>query len=84
MNTFTRLLMATRLIFAAPAASNTGHDAGAGFTGGLVHPKRGLDCLLAMTAIRFWSMRQSATLKKSKPLFVIGGMILGAVFAQGG
>ena len=37
-----------------------------------------------MAAIGFWSVRQSTTLKNSTPLFVIGGMILGAAIAWGG
>ena len=44
----------------------------------------GLDHLLAMAAIGFWSVRQSATLKNSTPLFVIGGMIVGAGIAWSG
>jgi urease accessory protein len=85
MNTFTRLLIATGLMVTATAASaHAGHDAGTGFTSGLLHPMLGLDHLLAMAAIGFWSVRQSATLKNSTPLFVIGGMILGAGLAWGG
>jgi urease accessory protein len=79
MNTLTRLLIATGLMVTAAAASaHAGHDAGSGFTSGLLHPMLGLDHLLAMAAIGFWSVRQSATLKNSTPLFLIGGMILGA------
>ena len=79
MNTLTRLLIATGLMVTATAASaHAGHDAGSGFTSGLLHPMLGLDHLLAMAAIGFWSVRQSATLKNSTPLFLIGGMILGA------
>lgn len=85
MNTFTRLLIATGLMVTATTASaHAGHDAGTGFTSGLLHPMLGLDHLLAMAAIGFWSVRQSATLKNSTPLFVIGGMILGAGLAWGG
>jgi len=85
MRKLTQLLMATGLMVTATAASaHAGHDAGTGFTSGLLHPMLGLDHLLAMAAIGFWSVRQSATLKKSTPLFVIGGMILGAGIAWGG
>ncbi|SOB78122.1 urease accessory protein [Marinobacter sp. LV10R510-11A] len=89
MTKLTRLLMATGLMVTATAASahaghDAGHDAGTGFTSGLLHPMLGLDHLLAMVAIGFWSVRQSATLKNSTPLFVIGGMILGAGIAWGG
>jgi hypothetical protein len=37
-------------------------------TSGLLHTMLGLDHLLAMAAIGFWSVRQSATLKNSTPL----------------
>jgi len=85
MKTITRLLMATGLMVTATAASaHAGHDAGTGFTSGLLHPMLGLDHLLAMAAIGFWSVRQSATLKNSTPLFVIGGMVVGAGIAWGG
>jgi urease accessory protein len=77
--------MATGLMVTATAASaHAGHDAGTGFTSGLLHPMLGLDHLLAMAAIGFWSVRQSATLKNSTPLFVIGGMVGGAGIAWGG
>jgi urease accessory protein len=85
MKTITRLLMATGLMVTATAASaHACHDAGTGFTSGLLHPMLGLDHLLAMAAIGFWSARQSATLKNSTPLFVIGGMVVGAGIAWGG
>ena len=85
MKTITRLLMATGLMVTATAASaHAGHDAGTGFTSGLLHPMLGLDHLLAMAAIGFWSVRQSNTMKQITPLFVIGGMILGAGLAWGG
>ncbi|WP_227499001.1 HupE/UreJ family protein [Marinobacter sp. ELB17] len=69
------------MVTATAASAHAGHDAGTGFTSGLLHPMLGLDHLLAMAAIGFWSVRQNATLKNSTPLFVIGGMILGAAMA---
>jgi urease accessory protein len=85
MKAFAQLLMATGLMVTATAASaHAGHDAGTGFTSGLLHPMLGLDHLLAMAAIGFWSVRQSATLKNSTPLFVTGGMVVGAGIAWGG
>ncbi|UZE96713.1 HupE/UreJ family protein [Alkalimarinus alittae] len=85
MTTITRLLIAGGLMISATAASaHSGHDASDSFTSGLLHPMLGLDHLLAMVAIGFWSVRQTATLKNSTPLFVVGGMILGAVIAWGG
>jgi len=85
MKAFAQLLMATSLMVTATAASaHAGHDAGTGFTSGLLHPMLGLDHLLAMAAIGFWSVRQSNTMKQITPLFVIGGMILGAGLAWGG
>tara|TARA_R110001599_G_scaffold184952_1_gene379156 strand:- start:8050 stop:8604 length:555 start_codon:yes stop_codon:yes gene_type:complete len=77
--------MATGLMVTATATSaHAGHDAGTGFTSGLLHPMLGLDHLLAMAAIGFWSVRQGNTMKQITPLFVIGGMILGAGLAWGG
>ena len=77
--------MATGLMVTATAASaHAGPDAGTRFTRGLLHPMLGLDHLLAMAAIGFWSVRQSATLKDSTPLFVISGMVVGAGIAWGG
>lgn len=87
MNTVTRLLIATGLMLTATtAAAHTGYGAHAesGFLSGLLHPMLGLDHLLAMAAIGFWSVRQSNTMKQITPLFVIGGMILGAGIAWGG
>lgn len=87
MNTVTRLLIATGLMLTATtAAAHTGHGAHAesGFLSGLLHPMLGLDHLLAMAAIGFWSVRQSNTMKNATPLFVIGGMIVGAGLAWGG
>ncbi|MEP6223442.1 HupE/UreJ family protein, partial [Marinobacter sp.] len=55
-----------------------------GFLSGLLHPMLGLDHLLAMAAIGFWGVRQNNTMKNATPLFVIGGMILGAGLAWGG
>jgi urease accessory protein len=51
---------------------------------GLLHPMLGLEHLLTMAAIGFWCVRQSATLKNSTLLFVIGGMVVGAGIAWGG
>jgi urease accessory protein len=77
--------MATGLMVTATAASaRVSLDAGTGLTSGLLHPTLGLSHLLAMAAIGFWSARQSATLKNSTPLFVIGGMAVGAGIAWGG
>jgi urease accessory protein len=61
--------MATGLMVTATAVSaHVGHDAGTGVTSGLLQTMLGLDHLLAMAAIGFWSVRQSATLKNSTPL----------------
>lgn len=87
MNQTTKLLMAAGLLLTATtSAAHTGHGAHAesGFLSGLLHPMLGLDHLLAMAAIGFWSVRQSNTMKQVTPLFVIGGMILGAGIAWGG
>ncbi|SDX73421.1 HupE/UreJ family protein [Marinobacter mobilis] len=84
MKLATKLLSAAALLAASTAASaHTGHGTG-GFTSGLLHPMLGLDHLLAMAAIGFWSVRQNTTMKNATPAFVIGGMILGAVLAWGG
>lgn len=87
MKRTTRLLMAAGLLLTATtAAAHTGHGGHAenGFLSGLLHPMLGLDHLLAMAAIGFWSVRQSTVMKNSTPLFVVGGMILGAGLAWGG
>ena len=87
MNQTTKLLMAAGLLLTATtAAAHTGHGAHAesGFLSGLLHPMLGLDHLLAMAAIGFWSVRQSNTMKQITPLFVIGGMVLGAGIAWAG
>ena len=87
MNQTTKLLMAAGLLLTATTtAAHTGHGAHAesGFLSGLLHPMLGLDHLLAMAAIGFWSVRQSNTMKQITPLFVIGGMILGAGIAWAG
>src|SRR5690554_578359 len=79
-----KLLTAAALLAAsASALAHLAHAEG-GFISGLLHSMLGLDHLLAMAAIGFWSVRQSATLKISTPLSVIGGMILGAVIAWAG
>lgn len=87
MNQTTKLLMAAGLLLTATTtAAHTGHGAHAesGFLSGLLHPMLGLDHLLAMAAIGFWSVRQGNTMKNATPLFVVGGMILGAGLAWGG
>ncbi|HIO28447.1 MULTISPECIES: HupE/UreJ family protein [Marinobacter] len=87
MNQTTKLLVAAGLLLTATtAAAHTGHGAHAesGFLSGLLHPMLGLDHLLAMAAIGFWSVRQSNTMKQITPLFVIGGMVLGAGIAWAG
>ncbi|MBU2873563.1 HupE/UreJ family protein [Marinobacter salexigens] len=79
-----KLLTAAALLTAfASAMAHPGHAEG-GFTSGLLHPMLGLDHLLAMAAIGFWSVRQNKLMKNATPAFVIGGMILGAALAWGG
>jgi urease accessory protein len=87
MKLTTRLVTTIALMLAATtAAAHTGHGThtAGGFTSGLLHPMLGLDHLLAMAAIGFWSVRQSNTMKQITPLFVVGGMVLGAGLAWGG
>lgn len=87
MNRMTKLLMTVGLMLTATAASaHPGHDvhAHSGFLSGLLHPIMGLDHLLAMAAIGFWSIRQSTAMKRGTPLFVVGGMVLGAAIAWAG
>ncbi|BES70171.1 HupE/UreJ family protein [Marinobacter nanhaiticus D15-8W] len=71
------------MLTATTAAAHPGHAEG-GFTSGLLHPLMGLDHLLAMAAVGLWSMRQSTFMKRGTPLFVVGGMLLGAGLAWGG
>jgi urease accessory protein len=87
MKIMTKLLMAIGLMLTATAAiAHPGHGAHvhSDFLSGLLHPMMGLDHLLAMAAIGFWSIRQSATMKRGAPLFVVGGMILGSAIAWAG
>jgi len=87
MNTTTKLLTTLALLATSTATlAHTGHGthAEASFMSGLLHPLLGLDHLLAMAAIGFWSVRQSSTMKNITPVFVVGGMILGAGIAFAG
>lgn len=86
MNRLTKLLMTVGLMLTASVAvAHPGHgEHTGGFLSGLLHPMMGLDHLLAMAAIGFWSMRQSAGMKRSAPLFVVGGMVGGAAIAWAG
>ncbi|QEY59213.1 HupE/UreJ family protein [Pseudomonas sp. C27(2019)] len=86
MNRVTKLLMTVGLMLTASVAvAHPGHgEHTGGFLSGLLHPMMGLDHLLAMAAIGFWSMRQSAGMKRSAPLFVVGGMVGGAAIAWAG
>lgn len=84
MKLTSKILTAAALLIASTAAmAHPGHADG-GFTSGLLHPMLGLDHLLAIAAIGFWSVRQSKTLRNATPLFVIGGMVLGAMLAWTG
>lgn len=88
MNKMTKLLMTVGLMLTATAASaHPGHGVlhtHNDFLSGLLHPMTGLDHLLAMAAIGFWSIRQSTAMKNGTPLFVVGGMMAGAALAWGG
>ena len=86
MKLTSKLLTTAALMLTATAAvAHTGHDHGtSGFASGLLHPMLGLDHLLAMAAIGFWSVRQGNLMKNATPLFVVGGMILGAGIAFAG
>lgn len=87
MNRMTKLLMTVGLMLTATvAAAHPGHGAHthSDFLSGLLHPMLGIDHLLAMAAIGFWSIRQNAAMKNGVPLFVVGGMVLGAALAWGG
>ncbi|MEJ6069191.1 HupE/UreJ family protein, partial [Psychrobacter sp. 16-Bac2893] len=68
----------------AMAHPGHGEQVSNGFLSGLLHPMMGLDHLLAMGAIGFWSIRQNTTMKRGTPLFVVGGMIAGAGLAWAG
>ncbi|MCG8519930.1 MAG: HupE/UreJ family protein [Pseudomonadales bacterium] len=84
MKRLTKILATAGLMLTATTAfAHPGHTEG-GFTSGLLHPMLGLDHLLAMAAIGFWSVRQSKLMKNATPAFVVGGMILGAALAWGG
>ena len=87
MTRVTKLLMTAGLMLAASAAAaHPGHgtDIHSDFLSGLLHPMLGLDHLLAMAAIGFWSIRQNTTMKRGAPSFVVGGLVVGAGIAWGG
>jgi urease accessory protein len=87
MKIMTKLLMGLGLMLTATAAlAHPGHGAEghSDFLSGLLHPLMGIDHLLAMAAIGFWSIRQSTAMKRGAPLFAVGGMVLGAVLAWSG
>ncbi len=77
------LMLTATFALAHPGHGEVLHTHNA-FLSGLMHPFMGLDHLLAMAAIGFWSMRQNNTMKRGTPLFVAGGMILGAAIAWAG
>lgn len=83
--TLTSKLLATvaLLTASATAMAHPGHAEGS-FASGLLHPMLGLDHLLAMAAIGFWSVRQRRALKNATPALALAGMILGAALAWGG
>ncbi|OEY65457.1 HupE/UreJ family protein [Marinobacter sp. X15-166B] len=87
MKKMTKLLMTAGLMLTATVASaHPGHGlhTHSDFLSGLLHPFMGIDHLLAMAAIGFWSIRQNTAMKNGAPLFVVGGMVLGAALAWGG
>lgn len=87
MKATTKLLTTLALLAGSTAAmAHMGHGTHAegSFMSGLLHPVLGLDHLLAMAAIGFWSVRQSRSMKNITPVFVVGGMILGAGIAFAG
>ncbi len=87
MTKMTKLLMTAGLMLTATlAAAHPGHGVHnhSDFISGLLHPMLGIDHLLAMAAIGFWSIRQNTTMKNGAPLFVVGGMVVGAAIAWGG
>ena len=77
------LMLTASLALAHPGHGDVLHTHNA-FLSGLMHPFMGLDHLLAMAAIGFWSMRQNNTMKSGTPLFAVGGMVLGAAIAWAG
>lgn len=87
MNKITKLLITASLMLTATVAvAHPGHGAHThnDFLSGLLHPMMGIDHLLAMAAIGFWSIRQSHSMKRGAPLFVVGGMVAGAALAWAG
>ncbi len=87
MNRMIQLLMtASLMLVATAAAAHPGHGlhTHSDFLSGLLHPMMGIDHLLAMAAIGFWSIRQNTGMKRGAPLFVVGGMVIGAAIAWSG
>ena len=52
-------LLLTSALLPAVASAHPGHDGGAGFTGGLLHPLSGLDHVLMIAAIGLWAARRA-------------------------
>ncbi|WP_296406007.1 HupE/UreJ family protein [Psychrobacter sp.] len=77
------LMFTATLAMAHPVQNNIVHTH-SDFLSGLMHPFMGLDHLLAMAAIGFWSMRQNDTMKRGTPLFMVAGMLFGAVITLTG
>ena len=86
MKLTTKLLtFAALLLTATTTAAHTGHGTG-GFTSGLLHPMLGLDHLLAMAAIGFWSVagRLSGWVLHRDAGNYLGGAWTGRAAAQNG
>jgi urease accessory protein len=60
----------------APAWAHSGHDEGAGFLSGFLHPLTGMDHLAAMVAVGLW-----AGLLVRRALWVLPAAFLGAILA---
>ncbi|WP_226896073.1 MULTISPECIES: HupE/UreJ family protein [Sphingosinicellaceae] len=72
------LLIATAMLFAAPAAAHTGTGLAGGFQSGFLHPLSGFDHLLAMVSVGLWGAFLG------RPLIVVLPVIFPTVMAIGG
>jgi urease accessory protein len=73
----------TMLTFAPPVIAHDGHTAH-GFVAGLLHPLTGIDHLLPMIAVGWWSANTRAKHWAAIPAVFAAAMLLGALLALGG
>src|SRR5262245_41780130 len=77
-------LVAMLALSAGTLQAHPFHTDFSGLTNGLVHPWLGLDHILAMTAVGFWSAQLSGRARWLVPCSFVSMMSLGAIIGFGG